>query len=146
MSLINPTIASGIAQEFDQYFDSFSREITVHKEPKKILSSSQTAPIFGYDAQQSSQAQYKYIPESKTFKARISYSKNQSIEQLQEIQFNIAKGSVTIVVKEDAKNYIDNNKIIKIEFDDKTFKLVSKAAVRRFLTKTYYQYFLEETT
>lgn len=146
MSLINPTIASGIAQEFDQYFDSFSRDITVHKEPKKIISSFQGAPIFGYDSQQSTQNQYQYIPEFKTFKARISYNKNQAVEQLQEIQFSVTKGSVTIVVKEEAKNYIDNNKTIKIEFDGKTFKLVSTAAIRKFLTKTYYQYFLEETT
>lgn len=144
MSLINPTIASGIAQEFDQYFDSFSREIVVHKEPKKVLLSPQTAPIFGYDAQPNP-AQYTYIPQSQTFKARISYNKRQTVESIQEIQFSVPQGSVTIVVKEDAKNYIDNNKTIKIEFDSKAFKVITTAAIRRFLTKTYYQYFLEET-
>lgn len=144
MPLINLNIASGIAQEFEQYFDSFSRDIVVHKEPKKILTSPQTAPIFGYEAQ-SNPAQYTYIPESRTFKARISYNKKQTVESIQEIQFFVPQGSVTIVVKEDAKNYIDNNKTIKIEFDGKAFKVVTTAAVRKFLTNTYYQYFLEET-
>lgn len=144
MPIINPIIASGIAQEFDLYFDSFSRDIVVHKEPKKILVSPQTAPIFGYDSQ-TNPAQYTFIPQSQIFKARISYNKKQNIESMQEIQFNVPQGQVTIVVKEDAKNYIDNNKTIKIEFDGKAFKLVSTAAIRRFLTKTYYQYFLEET-
>lgn len=145
MPIINPTTASGIAQEFDLYFDSFSRDIIVHKEPKKILISPQNInTAYGYDSQ-GGQPQYKFIPESKTFKARISYNKNQNLQSLQEIQFNVPQGVVTIVVKEDAKNYIQNNKTIKIEFDDKAFKLTSTPAIRRFLTKTYYQYFLEET-
>jgi hypothetical protein len=142
--IINTAIASGAAKEFDEYFDYFSRDIVVHKEPKKIITSPQTAPIFGYDAQPSP-AQYTYMPQFQTFKARISYNKKQSTESIQEIQFSVTQGSVTIVVKEDAKNYIENNKTIKIEFDGKAFKLASTPAVRRFLTKTYYQYFLEET-
>jgi len=145
MSIMNPTIASGIAQEFDQFFDSFSRDIIVHKEPKKILNSVQpTNILYGYDAQ-GNQPQYTFIPESKIFKARISYNKKQTVESLSELQFSIPQGSVTIVVKEDAKNYIENNKTLKIEFDTKAFKIVTTPAVRKFLTKTYYQYFLEET-
>jgi len=144
MSIINPNIASGIAQEFDQFFDSFSRDIIVHKEPKKILNSIQNInPIYGYDAQ-GGQPQYTFMPESKTFKARISYNKKQTVESLSEIQFSVTQGSVTIVVKEDAKNYIENNKTLKIEFDDKVFRTITTPAIRKFLTKTYYQYFLEE--
>lgn len=145
MSIMNPIVASGIAQEFDQFFDSFSRDIIIHKEPKKILNSVQaTNVLYGYDIQ-GNQPQYTFIPESKIFKARISYNKKQNIESLSELQFSIPQGSVTIVVKEEAKNYIENNKTLKIEFDEKAFKIVTTPAVRKFLVKTYYQYFLEET-
>jgi len=146
MSIINPNVASGIAQEFDQFFDSFSRDIIVHKEPKKILSNSiqNVNPIYGYDSQ-GGQPQYAFIPESKVFKARISYNRKQTVENISEIQFSVPQGTVTIIVKEDAKNYIENNKTLKIEFDNKAFKIVTTPAIRKFLTKTYYQYFLEET-
>lgn len=145
---MNPLIPENIAKEysekFDQFFDYFSRDIIIHKEPLKVIVAPNVTPLYGYESQ-SVPENYQYIPVNATFKARISYNKKQNEETLTDLQFALAKGVVTIIVKEPAKDYIENGSTIKIEFDGKTFNKISSFAIRRYLNNSYYQYYLEET-
>lgn len=144
MSFIDAKVAAKFSQEFDKFFDYFSRDFTVNKEPLRELVSPATAPLFGYD-NQSNPESYTYIPVSSSFKGRISYNKKQSEDILSDVRLTVARGIVTLVVKENAKNYIDRGATINIQFDGKTFNKVTSAGVRKYLNNTYYQYYLEET-
>jgi hypothetical protein len=144
MSLISPSVAASFSAEFEKFFDYFSRDFVVNKEPLKVLVSPATTPLFGYETQ-STPAAYNYIPVQATFKGRISYNKKQSEDIVTEVRVAIARGIVTLIVKEPAKNYIDTGTTLNIEFDGKTFNKITTAGVRKYLNNTYYQYYLEET-
>lgn len=144
MSLIDPSVADKFSKEFDKFFDYFSREFVVNKEPIKVLISTATTPIFGYDVQSVPEA-YEFIPVQATFKGRISYNKKQSEDLLTDLRINITEGIVTLIVKEEAKNYIDQGKVLNIQFDGKTFNKITTAGIRKYLNNTYYQYYLQET-
>ena len=144
MSFINPKVAEKFSAEFDKFFEYFSRDFVVNKQPLRQILSPATAPLFGYD-NQSNPATYTYIPVNATFKGRISYNKKQSEDIITDVRLTIAKGIVTIVVKEPARNYIENGPTLNIQFDGKTFNQITSGGVRKYLNNTYYQYYLEET-
>lgn len=143
MALISPASADKFSQKFEEFFDYFAREFTVHKEPTKVIAQAPVNELYGYNDQSAPQ-NYTYIPVNAQFKGRISYNKKQSEDILADLQFSIAKGIVTLVVKENAKNYIENGATLKIEFDGKTFNKTTTPAIRKYLNNTYYQYYLEE--
>ena len=144
MSLISPSVAASFSAEFEKFFDYFSRDFVVNKEPLKVLVSPATTPLFGYETQ-STPAAYNYIPVQATFKGRISYNKKQSEDILTDVRVSIARGIVTLVVKESAKNYIDTGTTLNIEFDGKTFNLFSTSIVKNYFDNNYYVYYLKET-
>jgi len=144
MSFIDSSVAAGFSQEFENFFDYFTREFTVNKEALKVLTSPATTPLFGYDLQSAPES-YEYIPVQATFRGRISYNKKQGEDLLTDLRVNITEGIVTLIVKEDAKKYIDNGTTLNIQFDGKTFNKITTAGVRKYLNNTYYQYYLQET-
>jgi hypothetical protein len=144
MSFIDSSVAAGFSQEFENFFDYFAREFTVNKEALKVLVSPATTPLFGYDLQSNPES-YEYIPVKATFRGRISYNKKQGEDLLTDLRVNITEGIVTLIVKEDAKKYIDNGTTLNIQFDGKTFNKITTAGVRKYLNNTYYQYYLQET-
>ena len=144
MSFIDSSVAAGFSQEFENFFDYFAREFTVNKEALKVLISPATTPLFGYELQSTPES-YEYIPVQATFRGRISYNKKQGEDLLTDLRVNITEGIVTLIVKEDAKKYIDNGTTLNIQFDGKTFNKITTAGVRKYLNNTYYQYYLQET-
>ena len=144
MSFIDSSVAAGFSQEFENFFDYFAREFTVNKEALRVLTSPATTPLFGYDLQSAPES-YEYIPVQATFRGRISYNKKQGEDLLTDLRVNITEGIVTLIVKEDAKKYIDNGTTLNIQFDGKTFNKITTAGVRKYLNNTYYQYYLQET-
>jgi hypothetical protein len=144
MSFIDSSVAAGFSQEFENFFDYFAREFTVNKEALKVLISPATTPLFGYDLQSTPES-YDYIPVQATFRGRISYNKKQGEDLLSDLRVNITEGIVTLIVKQDARNYIDNGTTLNIQFDGKTFNKITTAGVRKYLNNTYYQYYLQET-
>ena len=126
-------------------FDTFSRDIIIHKEPKKIVSqvnpSSPPLPGYGND---SNPTNITYQPESKTFKAMIRYSDKQSVETDDFIGTKIPTGMVGIKVQEDARDYINKGGTEKIELDGKSFKLGTSDSVKDHFGYKLYVYFIEE--
>jgi hypothetical protein len=51
-----------------------------------------------------------------------------------------------IYVNTDAKNYIDKDITEKITFDGKDFNIYSSSIAKHYQNKTYYVYYLKETT
>ena len=126
-------------------FDTFSREITVHKEPQKKIMSIDAHLLPGYD-ETSRPTNIEYVPRSKTFNAIIRYDKKQETESEAWAGINIPQGQVGIKVKEEAKNYIENGKTIKVEIDEKGFKLISNSSVKDYFGMKMYVYYVEEVT
>ena len=46
-SLISETEKNNLTGIFNDIFDTFKREIVIHKEPKKVISQVNTASLFG---------------------------------------------------------------------------------------------------
>tara|TARA_Y100000310_G_C20663823_1_gene806334 strand:- start:685 stop:1125 length:441 start_codon:yes stop_codon:yes gene_type:complete len=126
-------------------FDTFSRNITVHKEPQKKIISIDAHLLPGYD-ETSSPANIEYVPRSETFKAIIRYDRKQETETESWAGINIPQGQVGIKVKDDAKKYIENGHTIKVVIDEKNFKLVSNSSIKDYFGMKMYVYYVEEMT
>jgi len=143
-SLISNTEKKNLTGIFTDIFDTFKREIVVHKEPKKVISQVNTSSLFGYGDPASS-VNYSYQPVSGVFDATIRYDLNQQTERLGDIPQNVSVGHVYIKVQEETKVYINKGKTEKITFDNKSFKIVSEDANKSFLDSKFYIYRLEAT-
>jgi hypothetical protein len=143
-SLISETEKNNLTGIFNDIFDTFKREIVIHKEPKKIISQVNTSSLFGYGDPASS-INYSYTPVSGVFQATIRYNLDQETERLADIPSQVSIGGVFIKVQEPARNYINKGKTERITFDNKSFKVVSEDANKSFLNSKFYVYKLEST-
>ncbi len=126
-------------------FDTFSRSIVIHKEPKKQISqvNPTTPQLPGYGSD-SSPTNVTYVAESKTFNAMVRYSNKQEVETDSFAGTKIPMGMVAIKVQEDAKAYINNGATEKVVLDGKSFKLASSDAVKDHFGYSLYVYIIEE--
>jgi hypothetical protein len=144
-SLILNAELAAYKQAINDHFDTFKRSITVHKEPIKNILQNTTNQLLGYQ-EDSNIVDYTYTPRNQTFDAIINY--NLSKENLQiddEIKLKFPNQIVEIKVKENAKNYINQDITEKITFDDKTFDLISTDIIKNYQGLIYYVYYLKET-
>jgi len=143
-SRISETEKNNLTGIFNDIFDTFKREIVIHKEPKKVISQVNTSSLFGYGDPASS-INYSYTPVSGVFQATVRYNLEQETERLADIPSNVSVGGVFIKVQEPARNYINKGKTEKITFDNKSFKVISEDANKSFLNSKFYVYKLEAT-
>ena len=141
-SLISSGEKAALSGVFDDVFDTFSRNIVVYKEPVKTVASINESNIFGY-GDSSNQVNYSYTAQSGTYPATIQYSDQQEEKYSSDAGGPIPKGGVRIKVKTACKNYIENGKTEKIEFDGKSWDVTTTDAVKRFLDSEFYVYYLE---
>lgn len=126
-------------------FDTFSRSIVIHKEPIKKITQVNVNLLPGY-GNSSAPTNIEYIPRSQSFRAIIDYKGKQSVSLENDAGILVPKGGISIKVKEETKNYINDGKTEKIIIDDKTFKLASNDTVRDYFGMKMYIYFLEEVS
>jgi hypothetical protein len=143
-SLITTEEKSILTGTFQDVFDTFKREIVIFKEPKQIVADVSESVIFGYD-NPSNSTNYTYQPVSGSFYATVRYNDLQQEEFQPEMNMDISKGVVRIKVQKEAKDFIEKGKTDRIEFDEKTFDVVSEMAVKRFLNSEFFVYYLEST-
>ena len=143
-SLITSSERAILTGTFQDVFDTFKREIVIYKEPKETISDINESLIFGYD-EFSNSTNYTYQAVSGTFYATIRYNDLQEEEFQSDIKADISKGLARIKVQSEAKDYIENGKTDRIEFDNKTFNIISDVAVKRFLDSEFFVYHLQST-
>ena len=131
-SLISETEKNNLTGIFNDIFDTFKREIVVHKEPKRVVGTINTASLFGYGDPADS-VNYTYIPQSGVYSATVRYNLDQTQDTLGDIPSYVSEGGVFIKVQKPAKDYINKGKTEKITFDNKSFKVVSEDANKRLL-------------
>ena len=144
-TLLSSVEISGITGTFEDIFDTFKRNIVIHKEPKKTVTTVNSGMLYGY-GDESNQENYTYTPRSGTYPAKISYVERRSDDPyIRELTSRVENDLVRIKVKEDAKDYISDGITEKITFDSKTFKIAGNEIVKNFLGSEFFIYYLEET-
>lgn len=129
----------------DTWFETFKKSIIVHKEPIKNIVQSTTNQMLGYD-ENSNIIDYTYTPRSQSFYAVIKYNPTDNLTIDKEINVKLTDQPVMIYVQNDARKYIDTDKTEKITFDGKDFNVYSSSIAKHYQNKTYYVYYLKETT
>lgn len=147
-SFLSANDESWFAGAADTWFDTFKRTITVHKEPIKTIKNNITTQLFGYGQNgQTTSQQIEYTPRSQTFEAVIKYKNNQDLDLLPDIKAYVKESNyVIIIVKSAARDYITKEKTEKIEFDSKSFNMISAGTLRYYFSTTYYEFVLQEIT
>ena len=126
-------------------FDTFSRDIVVHKEPKKkITQHNPTNPVMPGYGHSSKPEIVEFVTESKQFKAMIRYNNRQDIETDNFAGTKIPTGMGAIKVQEDCRDYINKGTTEKIVLDGKSFKVAGSDAVKDHFGYQLYVYFIEE--
>ncbi|MBC8411103.1 MAG: hypothetical protein H8E12_20660 [Rhodobacteraceae bacterium] len=141
-SLISSGEKAELTGVFGDVFDTFSRNIIVYKEPIKTVSSINEANIFGY-GDTSNQVNYSYTAQSGTYPATVQYADHQQQKYSSDVGGAIPQGQVRIKVRPDCRDFIKNGRTERIEFDDKSWDLVSDDTAKKFLDSEYYVYHLE---
>jgi hypothetical protein len=143
-SLISSKGIENIHRAVNNHFDTFKRNIVVHKTPmKKIISSVTNPQLIGYQ-ENSIEGQIEYIPQNQTFEAIIAYKDPFNVDVIDQIKIKTSSPVVSIKVKKEARDYILSDKTEKITFDDKTFKLISNDIIKSYQGLLHYLFYLEE--
>ena len=144
-SLLTDADKASFKSSIIDLFDTFSRDIVVHKEPQQVISSVNPSdpllPGYGGD---SNPTNVTYVPKSKSFKAMVRFSNKQEVETDNFAGTKIPTGMVAIKVQEDARDYINDGVTEKVVLDGKSFKLASNDAVKDHFGYALYVYIIEE--
>jgi len=145
MSFINSNTAAEFSNAYDEFFDYFSRSFIVHKEPIKVIQELQSTPLYGYGSSSDS-VNYTYMPVTGIFNGRINYNNARDTDAVDsDLKIVFARGDVTLKVKKNARDFIANGKTIKLEFDGKTWNVITEDSIQEYLNNFYYIYGLEQT-
>jgi len=145
MSFINSNTAAEFSNAYDEFFDYFSRSFIVHKEPIKVIQELQSTPLYGYGSSSDS-VNYTYLPVTGIFNGRIYYNNARDTDAVNsDLKLVFARGDVTLKVKQNARDFIANGKTIKLEFDGKTWNVITEDTIKKYLNNSYYVYGLEQT-
>ena len=145
-TLINQKLMDRVSLRFADLHDTFSREITVYKNAKRvaIASSPSFNAIYG-NSGTTNTSEYQTV--SATFSARIYYLKmdeeffqNSSAGTDSQNKIIMPNGSVKIVV--DPRGYLFIREARKVEFDGITFSIRSDGNPIGLFSNQYYEFLL----
>jgi hypothetical protein len=145
-SLINQKLMDKVINKLADLHDTFSREITVYKNAKRIAIASSPSfnAIYGTSGSTNT-SEYQTV--SQTFMARIYYLKmdeeffaNSSAENNSQSKIIMPNGSVKIVV--DPQGYLFIKEARKVEFDGITFSIRSDGNPIGLFNNQYYEFLL----
>tara|TARA_R100000995_G_scaffold80657_1_gene52643 strand:+ start:31 stop:474 length:444 start_codon:yes stop_codon:yes gene_type:complete len=144
-SLLTSNDISGFTGVLEDHFDTFSKNITIHKEPIKEISSVSATNYVGYN-DSSNTSNFTLIPVSGIYPAIVNYFNDQESEAIPELGgISVGKGVVRIKVKDDAKDFIKKGKTERIDIDEDSFNTITDEKVQNYLGSKYYVYYLERT-
>jgi antitoxin component YwqK of YwqJK toxin-antitoxin module len=129
-----------------KHWQTFKRQIVVAKEPiRTLINSNPSSPFYGY-GESSNVDQYEFTSVTGVFDAMITYNLDQKLEELEEVKNNVLHGKIRIKVEKEARDFIeDGTKTERIEFDNKSFNVITSEGVLDYLGLTFYVYHLEST-
>jgi hypothetical protein len=99
--------------------------------------------MFGYN-ERVDISNINFAPVTGVFSALVNFNSDQKQNYLNEVGNLIPKGDVSIKVKNDAYDFIENNgATLNISINDTLYKITSSESFRRYITPDYYTYYLE---
>jgi hypothetical protein len=144
-SLLSETEKNNLTPLLEDLFDTFARDIIIHKEPIKKITSNPQTHLIGYDENAIAE-NVEYISESQIFKAKVKYNSDQDLNKFKELENTISRGIVKIKVRKSARDYIlDGRKVEKIQIDENFFNIISDESVKVFFNTAFYVFFLQRT-
>ena len=127
----------------DDLLDTFKQDIVVYKDAQIEVIDVNQPRMFGYN-ERVDISNINFIPVTGVFSALVNYNKDQKQSYLNELGNLISKGDVSIKVKSDAYDFIENNgTTLNISINDTLYKILSSESFRRYITPDYYTYYLE---
>ena len=144
-SLISDTEKANLVSIFTDIFDTFKRDIIVHKEPIKVIDQIDLTAIFGYD-EYSNETNYSHETDSKTIQAVVRYSTNHGFADIDKGAVNYITGDASVKVNKAGRDYINNGSTEKIVIDGKSFNVDGQELIQRFLDSEFYIFNLKLTS
>ncbi|MAF24678.1 hypothetical protein CL634_03775 [bacterium] len=143
--LLSSSERAEIAKAFTSFFDTFKRQIEVHKEAKQEMADVDISFLLGY-GEISNQTNYQYVPESSTFDAIVWFPSggDQDTTLAREISAYIPEGEIRIKVKEDAKDYLTTGKVERVDVEGHSYALLGMDAKINTIIDGYYVFKLGE--
>jgi hypothetical protein len=129
-----------ISGDYDMVFDTMSngRSIVIVKEPIKALTNlPEVENLVGFGEMQV-EPLYDYTPVSGTYPAMIIYPNKHLSSFNPEINARIYAGEVTIKVKKDCRDFMNNGFNKQILLDGKTFLIDGEERRQLFLDAEYF--------
>ena len=100
MSFIDDKTAASFSAEMDSYFDYFSRQFIVYKEPIRVLVQPESPTLYGYGSSSNAE-NYTYIPVTGIFMGRVQYNRGQDTDAVNsDLKIVFARGDVTLTTKQ----------------------------------------------
>lgn len=151
-SLLSASETSGILSVFESSFDTWSRNITIFKEPLKTAvspaPSTQDNP-FGFEEHQQDEL-YTYTAVSGIYPAVIRYSDiegnlSEKAPLLPEPLFHVYAGTINIKVRKDCRDFLNEGTTDRILVDGRTYLPESDERKQTFCNSEYYVFTLRKT-
>lgn len=148
---LSSNMASTINTMYDTLHETFSQTITVFKNSKRtvISTNSRYNSIYGR-TNTGSKSNVEYTAESQTFEARVyyismdeEYLSNNDNQQGTQNKIILPNGSVKIVVKNDAYEFLQEAR--RVELDGIRFAIKSDGSARGLTTNKFYTFLLTPT-
>ena len=148
-SYVNSCEQAKLTGVYDRTFQTFARNIIVYKQPieQKLITGPNNPGLFGFgDGQVATQLTYTAV--SGVYPAIVRYVNTKrnisAIEVIQESNTMSPIGEVTIKVRPDCWDFIENSGVTdKFLFDGRDFYFASKYKAMPFLGALYYEYQLK---
>lgn len=141
MNYFTATSTAVFRGALENLFDSFQKDITVFKEPIRIVSTV-TAPTMAGYAIQSREDNVTYEPVSQTFSAMIYTKLDKTMQDLVEIQTRVGKDGVWVKVEEDAKTFIEQGETKYVDVLGRSYIPHPEFLPKKFMGLTYWWIFL----
>ncbi len=148
---LSTNMESSINGLYDTLHTTFAQTITVYKNSKRtvVASTPRYNSIYGRTNAGSTNS-VEYTTESQTFEARVyyidmdeEYLSNEGNQEGTQNKIILPQGSVKIVVKSDAYDYLEESR--RIEFDGKRFAIKSDGSPRGLTTNKFFTFLLTPT-
>jgi len=147
MDLLNPIEKASFAAALEDLFDTFSKPIVVYKTPTKVIISQDANFNFAFGDNDKG-VDVDYVPVSGVFEAKIHYEHDKlspvPVGAGGELRTPLDQGVVRLKVRQDAYLFLKDCE--RVEFEGKTYNVVSDFRPRFIFGAKFYIFYLNATS